>query len=995
MRGGTVHGRREAPVPRELRAAVQATLLTWQGDRPAEHAPEAARLAQLLAGEGLSVVYQPVVELASARPVAVEATVRADGTDLDPTAVAERYGLATAVAAETLVRACTQLATWRRASTLAGLRLHLDVSSSALASPVFVDLVRRVLAATALPAGALVVEVSEHTAFDAEGAAPLPLYALADLGIGIALDAFGTGMTTVDRLASAPVTMLKLDRGFVSAVGTATGPTRGRALVVQAAIGLGGSLGLEVVADGIDRPEQIATLREWGCELGQGVLFAAPADAETTHTRVAAGRVEPPRREQPLVGPRALDLAAAAAAVVVAGDPRAGSLRADTVEAARVVGAALSLSRTQIDVVVLLATLVGAGELLQVVRTAHAVPAWRELEAHLSQAPVLRADAHPGALAAAVARLAVARRVRRDLGEALRELAPDDADLAADLAGRLRTWWYCTAVSSAPVPAVREVEQRLRGRDDAGERLRGLVGVARAIGASGELLDVLEICADEALSALGGLSLSISRWDREGAALRTLVNVGELRGDAERRPRDEHYLLRDLPVTSRLLLERSVILRAADDPAIDADERDRLRRAGLGSAAGVAIVVEGAVWGELYVTTSAAEPSFSAADVPYLTAVAGFVGLAISRAEHYGHLSRLAGEDPLTRLANRRPLEDFAAALLVAGPAQPVTAIMLDVNGLKEINDVHGHAAGDDLLVTVGDALSRVSLTHAESLAARLGGDEFCVVLAGGAEEAMALVARFTELLADSPPPQPQVAIGVATAGPADTTLTDLLARADVAQYRAKATGLAVVVDDGSGSPPPPSRLAHAAETAAGGRRARSRGHRRSLEAALGRWSRAVDDADDAPTRLEQVGAVAVAMFDLNRWVLSVAKPGNDVLATHSRHVRRRRVGEPLKPMAEDGEYPITEYPTTAEAFRNGGGFAVDADDPRADPQERAVLAEEGFDWVVGIAETTPDGSRWLLECYGDDESAPLPDVVPVIEALASRTLGRGIRCAS
>ncbi|MFA9444642.1 EAL domain-containing protein [Egicoccus sp. AB-alg6-2] len=998
MRSETTMDRREAPVPRELRSAVPFATRDWRRDHGTHADPEALLLADAIDEGRLQVVYQPVVDLSCGRAVAVEALVRLSGP-LDPplaaasgiVRVAERSGLIQALGTDVLVRACAQLAAWRRQPELAALRLHVNVSPLQLGSRAFVELVRRTLAATALPAGCLVVEVTETAAFDhlSDGS---QLHALADLGVGIALDDFGTGFATLDLLASAPFTMLKLDRSFVAAVGTTSGPARGRALVVQAAIGLGTSLGLDVVAEGIEHREQVVLLREWGCELGQGHLYA-PASGDAELRDYVAGHqesaVEPAAS---LIGAQALDLAAIIAVAVVAGDPRPGSLRADAVEAARIVGFALSLTRARVDVIGLLAALVGTGDLLQVLRTMHAVPAWRELEEALSQAPRLAVDVHPGAVAAAVARLAVARRVGRPLEDALDDVL-DDVALRGHLLERLDAWWHEPATSPPPLPVVREFEQRVRGRDDAAERLRGLVGVARAIGSDGELADVLEIAADAALGAMGAASLSISRWDREAAELRTVVNVGWLGPDEERRPTAEHYSLKELPASSRLVLERRVLLTAVDDPTTEPGERDILRRLRKGSAAGVPIVVEGTVWGELYATTAESSPPFTSADIPYVSAVAGFIGFAIARAEHLGNLSRLAGEDPLTRLANRRRLEDFAASQLARSDTGHVTAVMLDVNGLKEINDVYGHAAGDELLITVADALNRVAVTQSEALAARLGGDEFCVVLAGDADDALRMVERFFELLRAAPTRQPQVSVGVAAARSDDHSFTDLLARADAAQYRAKASGVAVVFDDGADDRPIPSRLLHDDPTP--DQRVRSERPGRSVDASLGRWSRALAERGPAVPGLQLVGEVALNLFDLNRWTLSVAQPDSSVLTIHDTHLRRRRPRAPLAPPEPDEQYTIDDFPITAAAFVDGQGFAVSSDDPAADPQEVAVLEADGFRYVVGLTETMPDGTRWLLECYGDEDSRPMQEVVPLVEALASRTLQRRVRCAS
>ncbi|WP_165403863.1 EAL domain-containing protein [Egicoccus halophilus] len=997
MRAATTADPAAVPVPRALRGAVAATLRRWRESTGTDVEPDASSLADALADGLVSVGYQPVVELATGRPVAVEALVRlddppspalADATGI--VAVAERSGLVPALGAHVLVQACCQLAAWRRESALASLRLHVNVSPLQLGGGEVVDLVRRALAATALPADALVVEVTETAAFSPLDAGHQDLHTLAGLGVGIALDDFGTGFATLDLLASAPFTMLKLDHSFVAAVGTQAGPARGRALVVQAAIGLGTSLGLQVVAEGIERHEQVVRLREWGCELGQGFHYADAGDGETVRafSRAAAERPLPPAPPR-LSGP-ALDLATAAATVVVAGDPRPGSLRADALEAARVVGSALSLPQDRIDRVALLAPLIGTGDLLQVLRTVHAAPAWLELEAGLAHAPALDPGAHPGAVAAAVARLVVARRIDRALDDTLDDLLGDaDRGERQRLVDRLSAWWHGGAVSAPPAPALAELAQRLRGRDDAAARLRGLVGVAQAIGTPGDLLDVLEVAADAARATLGAATVTVSRWERDAGQLRLLVNAGEIAAGIERRPAGAVHDLDDVPGTRRMLLERGVLLIATDDPSTSDRASALLRHWGRGSAIGVPIVVDGAVWGALLATTALAEAPFTAADVGYADAVAGFVGLAISRTDHLDHLARLAGEDAMTRLANRRRFEAHAGELLAASTdTTPVTVVMLDVNGLKEVNDVFGHAAGDELLITVGEVLSRVAIPHADALAARLGGDEFCLVLPGNAELALELVSRLLTMLADAPG-QPRAAIGVATSTPEDRSLSALLARADTAQYRAKTSGVAVVLDDGRPAPTARRTEPFPARSVRPGRERPGR----AVETSLARWSRGVDGAPDPREALSSLGEAVLSLVDGNRWTLSRALPGSSVLSTAARHLRRRRPLASFDPPQDDDEFRIEDYPVTAAAFDDGQGFAVEVDDPAADPDERAILDAEGFRWVVAVTQTDAAGTRWLLECYGDDESRPTAEVVPLVEALASRTLGHPVRC--
>ena len=154
---------------------------------------------------------------------------------------------------------------------------------------------------------------------------------------------------------------------------------------------------------------------------------------------------------------------------------------------------------------------------------------------------------------------------------------------------------------------------------------------------------------------------------------------------------------------------------------------------------------------------------------------------------------RQALEDPLTGLANRRCLDERGADLVAAADGRPLAAAVIDLDHFKQVNDRHGHEAGDRVLQAVARWL-RMTL-RADDLAARNGGEEFVLLLPGtGADEAAALVER---VLADLRQVEHGTgsdrfvctfSAGVAELEPGDT-LTRLLARADDLLYRAKAAG--------------------------------------------------------------------------------------------------------------------------------------------------------------------------------------------------------------
>ena len=985
-------------VPAPLRGLVDDAMARWQsGPRPADD-EAAGILAEAIAAREVAPVYQPIVALPGGEAVAVEALVRIPTCDdarlataIDIISVAERSGLIVPLGLDVLGRACVEARRWRQRSGTADLQIHVNVSPLQLRDDRFVDAVDRTLTLASLPAQALVLEITETAAFENDGLAEAVLQTLAGVGVELAVDDFGTGFASLEVLAATSARSIKLDRSFVASVGDLGEPPRGRAAVVRAAIGLGRSLGLRIVAEGIERPSQARTLTAWGCEFGQGYLYGRPSAADEVAfapvlvledgATLGAGRVH--------LTPGAIDLATSAAIVLATGDPEPGTRRADALVLAIALAERAGLDRRGADVAALLASIGDAAEHLPgVVGTTSALPAPLELATALAATP--RLGEQDGAVGAAAAAwyLAGARRAGAELDTCLRELG---ADPTGPTARPVVDWWNSGTIGPAPLAELNAIERRLRSRGDSGRRLRSLTALTRAIGTPGSLLDVLEVTAEEARSAIGASSLSISQFEPEHGRLRTLINVGDLAAWEERRPTDETYLLDEYPQGASRLLDGVVHWLAAAEGGGDAAETELLRRLGKGSSVAVPIVVDGASWGEAYATTEIGAPPFSSADVPFLSAVAGVISLAVSRTQHVERLTRFADEDPLTRIPNRRVLERRLHELLEQGEAGDIEVglLMLDVDGLKDVNDEWGHPEGDALLVRVADVLSRVAMTRSGAWPARLGGDEFCIAMLGthGVEE---LLNRIRVRLADGPPPQPRLSAGFAAIRAGEAPVSELLRRADAAQYLAKRTGAPLVavgpdsdIPDPESVTPSPSRRS---------RRGRSRSSGTAATPSLQRW-RASCEGGTPVERLEALGDVTVGLLDLNRWTLSELDPDGRTLRVRSLHLRRRRPNPQLFSLLADETYDITQFPATAAALEAGTGFSVHVDDAAADRQERSVLTDYGVKYVVAIPSRDVDGTALLLELYGDAESATFAEARALAEAMGSRTLGRDLRC--
>lgn len=224
------------------------------------------------------VAYQPQLDLRTAVISGAEALVRwthpvrGPISPMDFVEIAERNGRIGKVTAFVLDRAGAVTRDVLRRNP--AFRMSVNLSPSELSSSMIVDVVRSVLARYQIPPDALVLEITE-TAAIAEGQAALAtLNELRMLGIGIAIDDYGTGMSTLEYLRKIPATELKIDRRFTNAL--LDGPAD-RAVMVST-IELAHILGLEVVAEGIETPEQLFALAQIRCDRGQGYHIARPME---------------------------------------------------------------------------------------------------------------------------------------------------------------------------------------------------------------------------------------------------------------------------------------------------------------------------------------------------------------------------------------------------------------------------------------------------------------------------------------------------------------------------------------------------------------------------------------------------------------------------------------------------------------------------------------------------------------------------------------------
>lgn len=249
-----------------------------------------ADLRRALDRDQLRLDYQPLIDMRDERIIGFEALLRwhhperglvGPGTFIP---VAEETGLIVPIGSWVIAQVCRQLTRWPPAISVSANVSPLQISAA------LIDEVRSLVAEHAVDPARLILEITESAVLD-PSVKPI-VTALRALGVQLALDDFGAGYSSLGSLYRFPLDVVKLD-------GTLTGSlTDDRAVaIVRAAIELGEALGAVVVAEGIETATQLATLRELGCPLGQGFLFARPLAPECADELLAGmGVLRPPGR---------------------------------------------------------------------------------------------------------------------------------------------------------------------------------------------------------------------------------------------------------------------------------------------------------------------------------------------------------------------------------------------------------------------------------------------------------------------------------------------------------------------------------------------------------------------------------------------------------------------------------------------------------------------------------------------------------------------------
>lgn len=249
-------------------------------DNPADRLRLAADLRSALVNDDLVLHYQPKVSLGDESVVGVEALVRWAHPDrglLYPDRFlpdAERYGLMRRLTTSVLAKGLDQAAAWL--SEGRPLSVAVNVSASSLLDTELPAQIADMLAVRGLTGEALIIEVTETTLLVDPERALGTLQALRQLGVRVSIDDYGTGYSSLARLRDLPVDELKLDRSFVADL--QRDPRA--AAIVESTIRLAHSLGLTIVAEGVEDVETQQLLGSLGCDVGQGYHFGRPAPCD-------------------------------------------------------------------------------------------------------------------------------------------------------------------------------------------------------------------------------------------------------------------------------------------------------------------------------------------------------------------------------------------------------------------------------------------------------------------------------------------------------------------------------------------------------------------------------------------------------------------------------------------------------------------------------------------------------------------------------------------
>lgn len=252
-----------------------------------DHIAKVNDLRRAMADNGLSLHYQVQVN-AQGIPVGAEALLRWRRSNLGfvpPTEfipIAEASGLIVPIGTWVIQEACKTLQKWSKLERMSEMTLAVNVSPHQFAQVDFVDKVAEILDRHDFPIERLKFEVTEGLLIHDEAAVIDKMLRLREMGVCMSMDDFGTGYSSLSRLQSLPLSQIKIDRSFVGDIAG----QGGSAVLVKAIIEMSHGLGLKVIAEGVESPDQFSILRRQGCSIFQGYLFGRPLPSDQFESAV-------------------------------------------------------------------------------------------------------------------------------------------------------------------------------------------------------------------------------------------------------------------------------------------------------------------------------------------------------------------------------------------------------------------------------------------------------------------------------------------------------------------------------------------------------------------------------------------------------------------------------------------------------------------------------------------------------------------------------------
>lgn len=513
--------------------------------------------------------------------------------------------------------------------------------------------------------------------------------------------------------------------------------------------------------------------------------------------------------------------------------------------------------------------------------------------------------------------------------------------------------------------------------------LKALLKISRAVLRARFFDEVLEVIAEQSLILLRAECLSVCRWEPELRALRTLITVGTLGPGEQRWPQNELYQVDGDRHVTELLQNGAPYTNAIDDEDSDPAFIEILRAAGRESELGVPVMYDGTMWGEIWVGGVDGR-RFGRDDIQLLQAIAAHAAVAIGRSELLTTVWRYAHQDPLTGLANRRALDQRFSQTSWA--AAPMTLLMCDLDGFKEVNDREGHPAGDAFLRGVAAALESCAQTVAGAMVARLGGDEFCVLLSSSTlAAAREFAVRASRAVRASVGPVVSLSWGAAISGPDTSSGPQLIAAADAALLEAKRQGPGRFSDASMDRSQVPSGHLRRIPQSAGPAEAVHRLVPQVVELLDEHGPLGVDAA------LEVVAVQVQRAINAAAWSISVVTADETAVRTLRAVDTLHDPDSGLCMLIRYGEstFSLDDYPASAELMKAGSALIASVDLDDSDPAERALLQKLGYRAVLAVGVLAAE-NRYLLEIYSHTGHHDLVAVEPYVRVLARYCAAHG-----